>query len=540
MKKLTRVSSKLIILSIIPLVIFSSLLFFSLKFTNDQAQQSQQSIEFRLNQTQKLNLIIKSFTSNIIDTAHKVRTGMVLWTDAQAQVEQGHKTIVEQWKSYQAAALSPQETKIIKETQPLFELSQKAIEKMESLIVDASSYGMGNYIDLRMYARLEPFLAKLDELVKLQKVLATESINTNKQLTSQTNQLTFIAVCVISIIVLLLGLSIYHSIRNPLKHLHKVIIDVEKQSNLSLRVELNNADEFGEIGQSFNSMMERIVVFVNALSKIGTSLDSATSETLVACKESKGQLNDTQTELSNTQVSIVQMEKAVEITQVHTEEIISVSKDADQLAGDNFQVVEQSAIKIKQLAEAINHSADQMFVLREHGQQINSVLTVIKAVAEQTNLLALNAAIEAARAGEQGRGFAVVADEVRQLAKRTQESTIEIESVIDNIRKATDEAAAKMRENSEFANEGAQTIKDTESSLEVITGSFANIINKNELINSNQHEQLQAVRDVNSMMSRISALSEKNQGNTDKVLTNAKSVEHLSTDLKAALRQFSY
>jgi methyl-accepting chemotaxis protein len=287
-------------------------------------------------------------------------------------------------------------------------------------------------------------------------------------------------------------------------------------------------------------MMDRIVSFINTLASIGNALDSATDNTLIACHDAKGQASSTQNELSNASASIEQMIKAVEVTQTHTEKTIIVSKDADSHATGNFKVVEQSAVQIKQLAEAINYSADQMNILREHGQQINSVLTVIKAVAEQTNLLALNAAIEAARAGEQGRGFAVVADEVRSLAQRTQESTVEIETVIANIRKATDEAAAQMRQNAEFADHGAQTIKETETSLQVIIGSFSDIISKNELINSNQGEQLQAVRDVNNMMTRVFSLSQKSRDNTDEVLGNAKNVENLSTELKTALTQFCY
>lgn len=540
MKIFTRVSSKIIILSIIPLLIFSAIIFISMKISAERHQQSQQTLEFRLSQTQQLNLIIRTFTSDIIDISHKARSGMALWQDAQAQVSAAKTTINQQWQGYQASHLSSQEANLVQSMAPLYQDSVKAIDKISAYMAEASSYSMGNFVDLHMYSALEPFLLKLDQLVVLQKELVREEIAFNVELTSSTNQMLFLVVTGIALAILILGLSIFRSISKPLKHLQQTIINVEKQSNLALRVTLNSKDELGDIADSFNTMMDRIVEFIGTISNIGYSLDNATENTLTACIAAKGQVNCTQEELSNATVSIEQMTKAVEITQEHTEETIAVSKGADSHAESNASIVKKSALQIKQLAEAINHSADQMHILREHGQQIDSVLTVIKTVAEQTNLLALNAAIEAARAGEQGRGFAVVADEVRSLAQRTQESTVEIESVIANIRQATDEAAAQMRKNAIFADDGAETIKATETNLSVIMRSFTDIISKNEFINDNQSEQLQAVKGVNNMMTQIFSLSQKSKDTTELVLGNAKDVENLNLELKSALTQFCY
>jgi methyl-accepting chemotaxis protein len=540
MKVLARVSSKLIILSLVPLIIFSAILFASMKITAERYQNSQHMLEFRLHQTEQLNLIIRTFTSDIIDTTHKTRSGMALWKDSQKRINLAIDRINQQWQDFQATELSAQEVTLIESMAPLYQKSEKAMNKISALMAEESSYGMGNFVDLKMYRTLEPFLLKLDQLVILQKELAREEILLNTELASKTNQMLLLVVGCITLIILLLGLSIFKSISKPLKHLQQTIINVEQQSNLALRVTLTSKDEFGEIASSFNAMMDRIVEFIGTISTIGTSLDNATVNTLTACREAKGQVSSTQDQLSNATVSIEQMTKAVEITQERTEETITVSKEADKHAENNITVVKKSALQIKQLAEAINASAEEMHVLREHGQQIDSVLTVIKAVAEQTNLLALNAAIEAARAGEQGRGFAVVADEVRSLAQRTQESTVEIESVIANIRQATDEAAAQMRKNALFADDGAETIKTTENSLSVIMESFTDIINKNEFINDNQNEQLQAVKNVNDMMVQIFSLSQKSKDTTELVLGNAKDVENLNHKLKSALTQFCY
>ena len=540
MKKLTRVSSKLIILSLVPLFTFSIIIFACIQISTDRHLHSQQMLETRLSQTQRLNLIIRTFTSNIIDTAHKARSGMALWQDAQEQVSSGKKIITQQWLAYKKGNITPKEDKLLQSMQPLYQDSLGGIEKIADFMEQESSYSMSNYVDLQMYAALEPFLVKLDQLVLLQKTLADEDSLINSKLSTHTNQILFITVGIIAILILFLGWSIFKSIRAPLKHLQRIMVDVERESNLSLRVELITQDELGEIGQSFNAMMDRIVGFVETLADIGTTLDLATENTITACQEAKKQVNSTQSELSNASTSVEQMNQAVEITQSHTESSITVSKDAGIHATQNFKVVEQSSEQIKQLAQAIGDSAHQMNILREHGQQINSVLTVIKAVAEQTNLLSLNAAIEAARAGEQGRGFAVVASEIRSLAQRTQESTGEIETVIETIRKATDEVATQMHKNVDFANQGAQTIKDTEINLHLISGSFTEIISKNERIKENQSKQLQAVDDVKNMMARVFSLSQKNTENTENALGSAREAENLSLELKTALTQFRY
>jgi methyl-accepting chemotaxis protein len=540
MNKLKLVSSKLIILSVVPLIVFSAIIFACMKLSGDSHRSAHQVMQSRLLQTQRLNLIIRTFSSNMIDVANKARAGMVLWDEADSSVSEGRSEIDEQWQAFLLSNLSAEEQEGVEQLTPAYQNAMAAVDQISTYIQGASSYSMSNYVDLQMYPAFEPFLSGLDELVLLQKKLATDDITSNAQMVNDVNRLIVLIVIVMAVIIMILGLLIYRSIRQPLKRLRKTMRDVEKQSNLGLRVEINSQDEFDEIGVCFNRMMDRIVEFVGDLTHIGQSLDFAAQNTLMACQDAKGQADSTQGELSNAATSIEQMTRSAESIQLYTEQTRSVSKDADSHALNNFNVIRQATSQISSLADAINHSAEQVNILREHGQQIDSVLTVIKAVAEQTNLLALNAAIEAARAGEQGRGFAVVADEVRALAQRTQESTREIEVVIDNIRLATDEAATQMYKNADHANQGAEAIRETEKSLQVVMQSFADIITKNQSINTSYNEQIQAVRGVNSMVYSIYSLSEKSTGNTQKVLNNAKDVENLSVKLKTALAQFCY
>ena len=319
MKQLNRVSSKLVILSLVPLFLFSIIIFVGIKISTDRHSNNQQNLEARLSQTQRLNLIIRTFTSNIIDTAHKARSGMELWQDAQEKIKHGKIMITQQWQDYQNGNLSIQEKKLLDSMNPLYQKSLNSIDIIAGYIEQASSYDMGNYVDLKMYASLEPFLLKLDQLVVLQKQLAHDDSLINSALTKEMNNVLFITVSVVAVLILLLGWLIFKSIRKPLKHLQRTMINVEQESNLSLRVALTTQDELGEIGQSFNVMMDRIVGFVETLSNIGTSLDTATESTIIACQEAKTQVNGTQNELSDANVSIEQMSKAVEETQVYTE-----------------------------------------------------------------------------------------------------------------------------------------------------------------------------------------------------------------------------
>lgn len=376
MNKFNRVSSKLIILSLVPLLVFSIIIYAGIKVTTERQINAQQVLVDRLTQTQKLNSVIRTFTSNIIDTSHKARSGMELWSDAKEKVNSGKNIILLQWNEYKNGNLSIKEKEIIKSIKPDSQRSFKAIDKIADLIEQESSYSMGNYIDLKLYSSIEPFLLKLDQLVLLQKQLANEDILLNNKLNKQTSQIIFIAVLVVALLILLISYFIFHSIKKPLQHLKNTMINVEKDSNLSLRIKLSTKDELGEIGQSFNIMMDRIVSFVEALSKIASTLDSATENTIISCREAQGQVKSTQNELSNATTSIEQMIEAVEITQSYTENTITISKGADHHATENFKVIEQSSLQIKQLAEAIGHSTTQMDALREHGQEINSVLTV--------------------------------------------------------------------------------------------------------------------------------------------------------------------
>lgn len=249
-----------------------------------------------------------------------------------------------------------------------------------------------------------------------------------------------IGIAVFLMIALILGIITYliiRSIINPVARITQVISRIEVSKNLTLRCDASTQDELGEIAQHFNSMVgsfqQLIEQVIDSVSTINTSSKSVSENAMLASEGVAQQLNETDmvaTAITEMGATIDEIAKTTELAALKA----SKTHDNAQLGQTE---VEQTILKIRQLSEQINTSASVVDELERDSETIGSVLDVIRGIAEQTNLLALNAAIEAARAGEQGRGFAVVADEVRSLAMRTQTSTQEIANIIQTLQSRT-------------------------------------------------------------------------------------------------------
>ena len=216
------------------------------------------------------------------------------------------------------------------------------------------------------------------------------------------------------------------------------------------------------------------------------------------------------------------------------------AKDANSQAMQGNQVVVSATDSINQLAKEIQHTAKVIEKLAMDSENIGGVLDVIRSIADQTNLLALNAAIEAARAGEHGRGFAVVADEVRTLASRTQESTEEIQSMIESLQIGSQNAVNAMEKGTQQAEISVSQARQASDALQKITSSIADITKMNENIANASSRQRSVTNDVETSIGNIAGIS---QTTTDGALkTEQASVEltQLSIDLKRAVQRFKF
>lgn len=348
-----------------------------------------------------------------------------------------------------------------------------------------------------------------------------------------------ITIIILSIIIgVLLSYFITRSILNPINKLRSTIESIEKNSDLTQRIEGTSADEIGKTAVSFNHMLEKIEALIQQVSSSSSQLTSASEQVSTVAQDSARNVEQQRQETDMVATAINEMSATVQEVASNAQNASGAAVSADNESQSGKDVVNQTAKAIEQLAADIESAASVIHTVEEDSETIGGVLDVIKNIAEQTNLLALNAAIEAARAGEQGRGFAVVADEVRTLASRTQESTAEIESMIQKLQEGSKKAVKVMENGTSQAREGAEMALEAAGSLDAIVRSVASINEMNTQIAAAAEEQSAVAEEINKNVVNISQLSEKTASGAEQTMSASGELSNLASDLQQLVGQF--
>jgi methyl-accepting chemotaxis protein len=334
-----------------------------------------------------------------------------------------------------------------------------------------------------------------------------------------------------------LAILFTRSIVNPLSRALKVSETVAA-GDLTESIQVDGSDEPARLLSALSTMQLNLRSTIQNISDSSSQLASASEELSAVTEDSTRGLHQQNDEIEQAATAVNQMTSAVEEVARNAVITSEASSESDRATQRGRQQVQQTVNLITSLAEDVTHTAEQIEQLANKVRDISKVLDVIRSIAEQTNLLALNAAIEAARAGEAGRGFAVVADEVRALAHRTQQSTQEIEQMVGGIRQGTEQAVSAMQNSNQRARATLQVAMAAGTALDEIAVTISAINERNLVIASASEEQAQVAREVDRNLTNIRDLSIQSSAAANQTAASSQELSRLAVDLNGMVTQF--
>ena len=348
-----------------------------------------------------------------------------------------------------------------------------------------------------------------------------------------------IIVLVILIPIIFISMLINRSISSPINATTRAMNNIsEGEGDLTQRLRTDGHDEVANLAFAFNTFIEKIQNSIIDVNQTNTELSEASLKLEEVAQSGKSHMEEQSQETYQVATAVTEMSSTVQEIARSAEQAAAAVKGANEQATEGLGIMSQTTSGITELAQEVKSAAEVINQLEAESQSIGTVLDVIRGIAEQTNLLALNAAIEAARAGEQGRGFAVVADEVRTLASRTQQSTEEINEMIERLQKGTSDAVSVMNEGSAKATNTVELAGTSANALEKIVESVGTISEMTIQIATAAEEQSAVAKEIDQSVVRISKLSEESNENNTHVLNSSSSLNDLGGKLKRIIDTF--
>jgi len=405
------------------------------------------------------------------------------------------------------------------------------VDKNQGRIELYLPFGIGQ-TDARWTLMLQlPLDAVMADLQKLQADL-------NTQRKSDTFGMAMVGLLIAGIGLLVIWL-VGHGIARPLKQMVAMLDDIAQgEGDLTRRLTSDRADELGSIAKGFNTFLAKLQAMITqVVASVQSVSDSSEHTADIAIRTNTG-VHKQMAEIDQVATAVHEMTATAQDVARNATQAAQAASHADQAASQGMQIVRDTSTSIGALALEIGRAVGVVQTLAKDSENINAILTAIRGIAEQTNLLALNAAIEAARAGEQGRGFAVVADEVRNLAQKTQKATEEIQTMIQQLQQGTRDVVRVMEDSQNRTDESVQHAAKAAEALETITKAVSVINDMNTQIASAAEEQSAVADDINRNVINIGQVANEVAGGADESSAASADLTKLAEQQRRLINQF--
>ncbi|EOC7457930.1 methyl-accepting chemotaxis protein [Vibrio cholerae] len=357
--------------------------------------------------------------------------------------------------------------------------------------------------------------------------------------TDQLNWKITLALLVCASVIIVASVTMLHVSFKPLSRLNTLVANLSQgNGDLTQRLAVESKDEIGQICNSINLFIEKLQQMFLDVADSSKEIDRAVVHLSNQARSNLNTLNQHTQETEQAITAIEEMSASAGSIAQSADDAALLTERTNRYADESKQTVTEAVNSVNGLVNQVSSMAETITRMSEDTKQINSVLQVIGAIAEQTNLLALNAAIEAARAGEQGRGFAVVADEVRALASRTQQSTSQINDMLATLKTTTENVVKEMDSTRIHCEETAERTNHVMDSLNVVTDSVAEMNNLNTLIATSAMEQRQVTHEVSKNMAAIQEMVRKLNMNAAQVTSVSNELQNTSHALSDVVGRF--
>lgn len=432
------------------------------------------------------------------------------------------------------------------ETQ-LFNQVQNKLKEMEALKEQIITLSQTNddvkadQIANNQYRQLfETVHAQMDGMFKTN-VDGAEQFYANNQQTYDSSWGLIVFVAILAVIIgILVGWVLISSILAPLLTTKSLITNINTSKDLTKSLPTTGNDEITQMSQAFNEMMASVKQIIAEISAALQVLQSESENLLTAVDCSNNNLTQSSDTLNNVQNSSNEITIATDEIAQNADLARGEAENSGAEAQKGLQLQQQNMMAVEGLRSNMFGASEAITELSRNTNEIGSVLDVIRGIAEQTNLLALNAAIEAARAGEQGRGFAVVADEVRNLAQRTQESTMEIQQMIEKLQSGAEQSVSAMQESLTSLDKTSELSAESEQALKTITNLLNNILGMNDQIASATEEQSLTLKAISGQVNQANEFSKSSTESFTSLRSSSHQLNEVVAKFEGLIQKFKF